>query len=220
MRLAPLLLICAMGAFHAAAAEPLNAAAAEVKALKYKDAARSLAKAEAQQGLSAEQVKQLYELKGIVAGTLNDEAGARAAFTRLLVLAPTFRLNGRYAPRVTTPFYDAKSWVAENGAITVERGAPTAAAGKLTSIPVRVSGDALTLVTQVVVHLREPKGPWTTVALGPAGGAVPVSASRVELWVELRGARDWVLRTEGTEAAPLVMEAPAVLVAAPPPPPP
>ena len=44
---------------------------------------------------------------------LNQSAKARTAFQTLAVLAPEHQLTGDYAPRVVTPFFEAKGWVAD-----------------------------------------------------------------------------------------------------------
>jgi len=201
----------------AAAADPLESARSLVNELNYKAAAKALEKAAQQPGYTAEQVHLLHELEGVVAGTLNDDRGAVEAFTRLLNLDPGYRLTGRYPPRVTTPFYEAKGWVTDHGALTVERGEPKLEAGKVVGLRFTVKGDVLKRVAAVVVHLREDGGAWRTERLPADGGAVTTDATKVDAWVELLAAKQWSLKLEGSATAPLSF---AAQPAPPPPPPP
>ena len=199
----------------AAAAEPLEQARALVGDLNYKAAAKALDKAEQVQGYTPDQVHLLLELQGVVAGTLNDDRGAKEAFTRLLNLDPGYRLTGKYPPRVTTPFYEAKGWVTDHGALTVEKGEPQLKGARIVGVQFTVKGDVLKRVVAVMVHLREDGGAWTTQRLPAEGGAVTTSAGKVEAWVEVLGAKQWTLKLEGAAASPLVFEGQS-----PPPPPP
>lgn len=45
---------------------------------------------------------------------LNDTAGARKSFGFALLLDPQFKLAGKPAPRVSTPFLEAKAWAKEH----------------------------------------------------------------------------------------------------------
>ncbi len=212
MRLLSLALVLSTGL---ALAEPLADARAQVTALDFKAARKSLQAAEGQPGLSRAQVLELYELSGIVAGTLNEPKVARDAFTRLLNLEPALKLSGKYAPRVTTPFLEAKGWVAEKGALALEV-TPPELGSTLRPLQVKLAGDVFSRVRVLRVAVREDAGAWRVVE-GPGPSLeVPVHGAHVAFHVEALDPQGWQLAARGTEAEPLTVEAPVVAVVAPP----
>lgn len=108
-----------LGAGVAAAQSPVAQARAYTKALELDRAAAALKQCEATSGLSYAEGLEFYELSGVVAALRGDPAGARRAFTELLVLAPSFKLQGRRPPKVTTPFAEAKASARERGPVNV-----------------------------------------------------------------------------------------------------
>ncbi len=206
------LVLCVAGAAHAEA--PLEVAKRQVAALDYAAAKKTLAAAEAVEGYSRDELLDLFELEGLVAGSLSDAAGAKAAFLKLLTLDPAHKLKGRLAPRVTTPFFEAKGQVADRGALALTAQAPVVERFLVTAVVFAVTGDAKGWGTKLVVHVKEAGG-WRVVTGAPPTLSAPTKAARVEAWAELRTEKGWVLAVAGSELAPVVAEAPN-----PPPPPP
>lgn len=175
--------------------------------LELEKAARTLAAAEATPGNDRAQVLELLELQGIVFGTMNKEPKARDAFRALLTLNPEFKLSGDHPPRVRTPFYEAKDWVAENAPLQLEPGATTGL--KVTSLNVLVKKDTLRLVKKARFVLTEGPEPLSREVPIDAGAAkAPLEATKVVWRVELLGKRDEVLLElgpfthEGTDKTP------------------
>ncbi len=197
-----------------AAAEPsLAQVRTQLRALDYKGAAKTLDALGSASGLTHDEVLELYELSGVVAATLKNPKAARAAFQALANLDPSRRLTGRYAPRVTSLFFEARAWAEGAGGLSVVASAALEP-GEVGSLTFTVKADVLQRVERVVVHVRRGDGPWSTVELGRTGGTVETAGPRVLWWAELLSARRWVLVSEGSEAAPHQVEAPL-----PPPPP-
>ncbi|MDX2013579.1 MAG: hypothetical protein SFW67_25525 [Myxococcaceae bacterium] len=190
--------------------------------LELEKAAKALAAAEAQPGNDRAQTLEILTLQGIVFGTMNKEAKVRDAFRKLLILAPDFTLTGDQPPRVRTPFYEAKEWVAANEPLQVE--ATSGALSRGVELAVTVRRDTLRLVKRVRFLVGE---------TGPREVAVENSAAKLIIeapvgsWrVELLGARDAVLLQQGpfdepggstsaaaTKPAPVPPQPPAEAVA-------
>ena len=98
--------VAAATAFAAEGDAPAVAQARTLMAsVKYKEAAKVLAAALAKGQTDVETTRQLFELSGIVAGTLNRQEQAHGFFLRLLSVAPEANLTKRFPPRVMTPFF-------------------------------------------------------------------------------------------------------------------
>jgi hypothetical protein len=165
--------------------------------LELEKAAKALAAAEAQPGNDRAQTVEILSLQGIVFGTMNKEAKVRDAFRKLLILAPDFALTGDQPPRVRTPFYEAKEWVAQNQPLQVE--ATSAALGAGVELTVSVRRDLLRLVKRVRFLAGE--GPAQDVAL--ENGVAKVTLASVGTWrAALLGAKDAVLLEQGPFAGP------------------
>lgn len=190
----------------------LDTARAELKALRYPAADKALKAALATSGFSRAEALEYYELKGLVAGGANRGAEARDAFVALLTLDPEFKLKGKPAPRVTTPFFEARTLVKEQGAlgVTVE-GAPDAQ--RVGPVRITVKGSSA-LVRGLRLELVE-GGARREEPLAASGGVVDVRSRRIVIIVRALGERDWVL----FESAPTQLESPAPPAPAPGPPP-
>lgn len=195
-------------------ATPLESAKAQVAKLDYASARKTLKAAEAQEGYSRDELLDLLELQGVVEGSLNDAKAAKAAFLRLLVLEPGRKLKGHPAPRVTTPFFEAKGEVADKGALAVTATPPALEGFDVRGVGFAVSGDFLHWAKTVRVHVRENGEAWRVVDGAPPTVTVPTRSPRVEAWAEVLTEKRWTLALAGTEAAPVVAEA-----LRPPPPP-
>jgi hypothetical protein len=187
---------------------PLESARREVKALAYPAALKALKRAAEQLNLTRAEVLELYELEGLVSGSLGHAAEAKAAFVRRLVLDPTFTLQGRPAPRVTTPFFEAKRQVTEDGALALSLGAPAVEGAFVRRVRVALWKDFLGWVASLRVHVREDGAAWREVELAPPAGEVAVAAAHVELWAEARSKEGWSLVLLGSESRPERVDAP------------
>ncbi|WNG18467.1 hypothetical protein [Cystobacter fuscus] len=184
--------------------------------LRYPDAARALEQARAHPGNDRDTLLEILELQGVVAGMLQQPAKARSAFQTLLVLAPDHRLEGDYAPRVVTPFFEAKSWVSDKSAALGLEALPSSAEASLLSVQVKT--DVLNLGRLVRFHLREGGDAWRAQEQPLVEGKASVErkGGRVEWWAELLDERRAVLTSVGSDASPLVALAPGALVSSAP----
>jgi hypothetical protein len=180
----------------------LDQARAELKALRYPAAEKSLKAAASATGLSRAEVLEFYELRALTASGTNRVAEAREAFMTLLSLDPTFKLKGKPAPRITTTFFEARSDALERGALEA-RVTATPATGRVGPVQVTIV-DAAKLVRSVVAELEE-QGATRSVSLPAAGGPIDVAGNVVTVRVTLKGDHDWVLLT----LEPTRFEAPA-----------
>ncbi|MEW5739846.1 MAG: hypothetical protein AB1938_13020 [Myxococcota bacterium] len=62
----------------------------------------------------------LYALSGVCYSAVEKPAKAREAFQRLLTIAPDYELSKDLPPRTRTPFFEAKTWLEQNPAISVK----------------------------------------------------------------------------------------------------
>lgn len=195
-----------------AAAEPnLERAKALVGSLQFPAAKTALLEAKKAQGLTHAEVLDLYELSGIVAGSTKDARGATEAFRVLLVLEPAFKLKGKYSPKVTTPFFEARALAKQAGTPTLELERGEHDNGVLTKLVLRSPGDGGGLVKQVRLDLQEDGAARSVTLPWAAQLEVPVHGRKVTVTSALLSEAGWRL----VEPAALISEAPA-----PPPPPP
>ncbi|WP_245814496.1 hypothetical protein [Cystobacter ferrugineus] len=179
--------------------------------LRYAEAARALEEARAQPGNDRDTLLEILELQGVVAGMLQQPAKARTAFQTLLVLAPDYRLTGDYAPRVVTPFFEAKAWVNDQDAALRLEAVP--GGGGLEPVAVQVEKDLLGLGHTVRFHLRDEAG-WTQqeMPLTEGRASAVMKGERLEWWAQLLDEHQAVLTTLGSAASPLVARVPGALV--------
>jgi hypothetical protein len=210
VRLPPLLalisvLLLALPAWGEPANPDLARASALLEELRYAEASKALEAARALPGNSRETLLQILELQGVVAVILQQPAKARAAFQTLAVLAPDHQLMGDYAPRVVTPFFEAKGWV-EDQAVALQVQASAAKTEKFVEgVGVEVKPDVLKLGRAVRFHLRADGAPWReeTLPLEEGRALLAVKGERVQWWAELLDERQAVLALAGSETTPL-----------------
>lgn len=210
VRLPPLLalisvLLLALPAWGEPTNPDLARASALLEELRYAEASKALEAALARPGNSRDTLLRILELQGVVAAMLQQPAKARAAFQTLAVLAPDHQLRGDYAPRVVTPFFEAKGWVADQAAAL--RIEPLAAKTEylVEGLGVQVNSDVLKLSRAVRFHLRADGAPWReeTLPLAEGRALLAVKGERVQWWAELLDERQAVLALAGSETAPL-----------------
>lgn len=175
--------------------------------LRYTEAARALEAARARPGNDRNTLLEILELQGVVAAMLQQPAKARTAFQTLLVLAPDHQLQGDYAPRVVTPFFEAKAWVDDQQAALRLEATPAGTTNtSIEQVGVQVTRDVLKLGHAVRFHLREEGAEWrwqdSPLAEGKA--SVAVKTERVQWWAALLDERQAVLATVGSADAPLL----------------
>ena len=177
-----------------------------LEGLRYAEASRALEAARARPGNDRDTLLQILELQGVVAAMLQQSAKARTAFQTLAVLAPEHQLMGDYAPRVVTPFFEAKGWVADQGtALRFEAAPATKTQANIERVAVQVPSDVLKLGRSVRFHVHSEGTTWkeqeSLLEQGKASAAV--KGERIQWWAELLDERQAVLATVGSAASPL-----------------
>jgi hypothetical protein len=179
--------------------------------LRYAEAARALEAARARPGNDRDTLLRILELQGVVAAMLQQPARARTAFQTLVVLAPDHQLTGDYAPRVVTPFFEAKAWVADQrAALRLEAAPASKTEATIEEVAVQVTTDVLKLARTVRFHLRDDEADWRREErpLVEGRSSAAVTGQRVQWWAELLDERQAVLATVGSATAPLRETAP------------
>ena len=210
-RLPPLLaltlaLLLAPLAWGQAPNPDLSRARQFLEGLRYSEASRALEAARARPGNDRDTLLQILDLQGVVAAMLQQPAKARTAFQTLAVLAPDHQLMEDYAPRVVTPFFEAKGWVADQGtALRFEAAPASKTEASVESVAVQVATDVLKLGHSVRFHLHPEGAPWTDQESPLAEGkaAAAVKGERIQWWAELLDERQAVLATVGSAATPV-----------------
>lgn len=199
----------------------LKTAEALMAKYKYAEAQAALKKARAAKGLDRASLLRILELQGIAAGQQRQAGPAKDAFTELLVLDPSHKLGEDFAPRVSTPYLEAASSVAESGALEIKQLQPTAKDGRVVALNVEVPKDPLKQARTLVLHVLI-SGSWQLRNAPLEGGkaSTAVDGTEVQWWAELFGDNEAQLVVLGSESAPLVATPPAPMVSATPPPPP
>jgi len=173
--------------------------------LRYAEAATALEAARARPGNDRATLLQILELQGVVAAMLRQQVKARTAFQTLLSLAPDHQLVGDYSPRVMTPYFEARGWVDEIGALRLEAAPVVKTDATLERLAVRLPSDPLKLGHVVRFHLRLDTAPWSQQEAPVENGeaSVPVQGGQVQWWVELLDEHQAVLTTIGSQEEPL-----------------
>lgn len=94
----------------AAQSEPLDAAEAALSAVDFPQVRERVREAMASGRLSPERLARAYELLGLAASAEGDDAAARDAYVRLLALAPDADPTRDLAPRLRSPFLEARGF--------------------------------------------------------------------------------------------------------------
>jgi hypothetical protein len=186
-----------------AANPPLEEARAHLDKLEYPEASRALELALEISDNDRETLLAIYELKGVIAGTLKQPQEASDAFRAMLSIDPSRKLQAKYPPRVTTPFFEAKSWVAEHGSISLTREPPLDRDGRIARIAVSLT-DPLHLATAVrFTWLAGGKRHTDVVVVKGPGAAIDVDGAQLQWTASLLALRDGVLKELGSDAQPL-----------------
>jgi hypothetical protein len=172
--------------------------------LRYTEAASALDAARARPGNDRATLLKILELQGVVAAMLRQPVKARTAFQTLLSLAPDHQLVGEYAPRVMTPYFEARGWVDEIGALRLEALPAVKSDTTVERLAVRLASDPLKLGRAVRFHVRSDSAAWSQqeVPLEQGEASVETRGGQVQWWVELLDEHQAVLALVGSSEEP------------------
>lgn len=170
--------------------------------LELEAALKALDAADKTEGNDRATVLEILTLQGIAFGTLSKEAKTRDSFRKLLMLDLDAKLPNDMPPRVRTPFFEAKEWVAANGPLSVTPAA-NLSEGQVQSVKLTAEKDVLRLARVARFHL-ELDGQQQTVDVPFVSGKAeaPVRKAGVSWWAEVLNDRKGVLLTVGSAANP------------------
>ncbi|MDP3152008.1 MAG: hypothetical protein Q8N23_05025 [Archangium sp.] len=210
--LRPLGLLCAL--LPAMAFAQVEKAEKAVRDLEYPEALKALEVARKQAGNDRATTLRIYELQAITLATLGQDAKALKAFQVVFSLVPDFKLNGNYPPRVTTVFYEARSWVDQNKPIIARQLPAVTGSGLVTQLKVEVTNDPLKLIKEVRFHLIS-EGKISEVDVPFTLGTVvaPANVQRLSWWAELLGEKKAVLKELSSASSPRIEAAAPLPVA-------
>jgi hypothetical protein len=187
-----------------AAGGDLDKPRASISKKKYADALKAL-DAASQSGTRLETTLDVLELQGVAHAQLNHAAEARAAFQRLLALAPDRALAAGAGPKAQKLFAEATQWLQQNPPLSFVALPAEAGGGEVKRLAVRVNADALGQARKVQFSTRTPPSTrWETVQvrLDEGRAEARVDGAAVEWFASLLGDRDAELARLGSEAAP------------------
>ncbi len=190
----------------AAEAPQLQQARAHMEQLDYRSADAVLTRLEKEPSLGPADVLVLFQLQGLVAASLGDEARAVAAFVRLLALRPAHRLSGSTTPKVARPFQQAQAQVARLGPLSLSL-AVREHTGSIEAVDVVLTGASAGDVARVVARCTTPTGAHLDFDTVPSGGLVRLPCQGTLLTVHARAlsAAGWTLIEAGQPDAPLTV---------------
>lgn len=190
--------------------------------LDYAKATTALASALASGAYGHDELAEIYRLRGVVASTLGDKAGAVAAFERLLALDPQATLSSGTSPKITRPFAEATAYFKAHKPLQVT----TETASAPPSVTVVVVSDALNMVAgSRAIVAADGKREETRTAPGAARMKLELPAGkRLELRMAVLDEHGNRLIELGSASAPIVITTdvappPEVVVVAKPVPP-
>ena len=199
----------------AAPAQRLKDARALMEDLKYEQALKLVtATLDQAKDMDRDTLVGLYELSAIASAAVDKASKAKAAFQYLLSLKPDYELSKNLPPRTRTPFFEAKTWLAGTKPVgaTVDADADEVA---VKALKISVTSNELLPARTVRVALVTPAGESTKelpVQAGPL--TVDVGAKFARYTVEVLGDKGVLFVVNG-DAAPVKVEAPAVVTEAP-----
>lgn len=198
-------LLAGVVAFGAWAETPLEKAERLFNGLDYPQAQRALEQAEKQPENDRATTLRIYELQAIVAASLGQGDKAVKMFKQLLVLSPEYALPGNQPPRVKTPWYEARGWLAEKKPLELKALEPELAGGKIFRLRVQVVNDPLKLVKKVRFFLlREGRVSAVDVAADAKELGVLAGAPQVSWWAHALGPYDATVLELFSEKSPRV----------------
>lgn len=151
-RFGVLLVLCASFVFsqHARAQSHLREAEAAYGEIDFERALEEATAALEEGGYSPQDLARIYELIGMAAAASDDEERSRDAYIRLLALTPDAEVDTNLAPRLRSPFMEAKGyWASRTDVLAVE--ARFVEARQLLRIELV---DPLNMATDIIVRSR------------------------------------------------------------------
>jgi tetratricopeptide (TPR) repeat protein len=136
--------VVALALAAAASNADLDRAEKLFSAYQYEPALAALNRAKEVEGNDRSTLVRIFELQGVISGQLRRSAAAENAFRQLLTLDPEHRLSSDYAPRVMTPFFEAKRKVTESGPLVFKAIPAQVEPGTVRSVRARVDASAST----------------------------------------------------------------------------
>lgn len=180
----------------------IKAAREAMDDLKYPEAKALLQKARQQSGLQRAELVEILWLQGLVAASLNQPDAARASFRALFAIDPEHQPERDYPPKIMSPYYEARGWIATNKPLGFAQLPATVEGGRVKRIGVKVQADPLALVAGVRIHVV---GADTTEhSLKNLAATRDVDAETVSWWAELVGERNAELARIGSADQPVV----------------
>ena len=207
-----LALFCAL--LPAVAFAQVDKAEAALRDLEYPDALKALETAKKQVGNDRATTIRINELTAICLATMGQDAKALKAFEVVLSLAPDFKLVGNHPPRVTTVFYEARSWLDSNHALEARQLPAVTKDGLVTELKVAVVNDPLKLIKEVKFAVLA-DGKVSEVRVPVTGPTVigPAHVQRLSWWAVLLGEKESVLKELASAASPRIEAAAPLPVA-------
>ena len=205
---------------RAAYADSLADAKTQVAASDYMKARASLDDAYATGTNGPEQLAEIWRLRGIVAGALNETKPATEAFQKCLALSPKAELPPGSSPRFTRPFDAARELAKKTAPLTIKQETKQAPP----SITVSVASDPMSMIAKIAIYVRVDGAAETTLDSKYAGQdsvevALPAGA-RLDLRVAALDEKGNRLAELGSADVPIVIvgktKQPDVVVTPPP----
>jgi hypothetical protein len=194
---------CALALVVLAQSNPaLEGAQKAVNELRYPDARPLLIKARLTPNLDRTSLLEILWLQGLVNASLGQADAARTAFRALLSIEPDYTPRKELPPKVMTPFYEAKGWVATTKPLRMTAQPPERQDGRVRRIGLRVSADPMSLVVGVKFHVLGQ--PDSRVELKGGAASREVDGEEVSWWAELVGEREAQLQLLGSAESPIV----------------
>jgi len=184
------LLLLATAASAQSAQENLKKARTLVGQNKFAPGLKLVEKAIAEAGNDLDTTLELLELQGTCQAGLKKAGPAKAAFQKLLSLAPAYPMNRKGPPAVLKAFAEARAGAEP---LTIIPAAPDMSTGRISEIAVEVKSDALKLARTVIFNYRVGGAKWKVRAVPAAMGRVAAkvdAAEKVEWYATVLGAND------------------------------
>ena len=170
-------------------------------ALDYERAQTEFNQARREPNLSHASLLRLLEHHGQVAAILGHRDAAIADFRELLNLDPNHTAPEAWAPKVKTPFFEAKSWQVDHPSLQLKASTPTLASGQVTELRFELASDPLSLSRTLRVHVVGSAAPIDVPVTAPGSfGATTVPPASVAYWAELLDEHGASLIQVGDEA--------------------
>ena len=183
----------------------MDKAEAALRDLEYPDALKALETARKQVGNDRATTLRINELTAICLATMGQDAKALKAFQVVFSLAPDFKLVGNHPPRVTTVFYEARSWLDQNHALDARQLPAVTKDGLVIQLKVEVINDPLKLIKEVkFATLVDGKVSEVRVPVSGPMVIAPARVQRLSWWAVLLGERDSVLKELSSSTSPRI----------------